>query len=221
MALNMGDTGDYGSETPQPVDAASVANGAFDQLSAGQGAVSASHSDRPASRYDARQESKPMNKAVIAVIVVGALLAIALSVFLFVRILNGSSAKTEEVVEQAVVSRDEGISYRGSIYSIAEGEESYYLEETSESGGQAISLGDLDGDPVCLVLFNGALIIPENLGDDTWDVMAYTIGSGWSKIMDEDGSPRGGEGEISEARLDGVSLVLVANDETVSVPLEW
>lgn len=228
MTMHVEDNNDYASDMPRPVDADSVANGSFEHLGEGQGAVSASQGARVSSHHHtphvSREESAPMSKRVVAVIIVGAILAISISVFLFVRILNtASSVKgAGDVVEQTVVAREEPISYRGYTYELVKGDKGYVLEETRDSGnGKMVSLGELSGEPVCLVLFNGALIIPENLDDGTWDVMAYTIGSGWSKIMDHEGNALGGEGAVSEATLDGATLKLQMEDGVVDVPLEW
>ncbi|MDO4798545.1 MAG: hypothetical protein Q4A01_11080 [Coriobacteriales bacterium] len=226
MTMHVEDNTDYRGDAPRPVDADSVANGSFEHLGEGQGAVSASQGARTASHHPhgSQEEGKPISKRVVAIIIVGAVLAIAVSVFLFVRILSAASAAKApgEVVEQTVVSREEPITYRGYTYELVKGNKGYALEETQDSGnGKMASLGDLPGDPVCLVLFNGALIIPENLEDGTWDVMAYTIGSGWSQIMDHDGNVLGGEGTIAEGTLDGSNLKLQVDDDVVDIPLEW
>ncbi len=229
------DMGEFENNTPRPVDADSVARGSFDRLEEGQGAVQASRSARPAPQHAAQhatqhvvhhaaqEEGKPISKKVVATIVVGAVAAIAVAVFLFVRILSASrSSENTPIVEQTVVSSEEAISYRGYTYDLAKGKDAYYLEETRESGnGEKVNLGDLKGEPVSLVLYDGALIIPENLPDGKWDVTAYTIGSGWSSIMDQEGNVRAGDGKIEEARLDGSTLKLQIDGEAVDIPLVW
>jgi hypothetical protein len=64
-------------------------------------------------------------------------------------------------------------------------------------------------------------VIPESLPDGTWDVLAYTIGSGWSKIMSDQKTAQTGTGTISEAHLDGSALRLVVDGSEVLVPLVW
>ena len=225
------DTGEFENNTPRPVDADSVARGSFDRLEEGQGAVQASRSARPApqhatqhvAHHAVQEEGKPISKKVAAAIVVGAVAAIAIAVFLFVRILSASrSSEKAPIVEQTVVSSEEAISYRGYTYDLAKGKDAYYLEETREAGaGEKVNLGDLKGEPVSLVLYDGALIIPENLPGEKWDVTAYTIGSGWSSIMDQEGNARAGDGKIEEARLDGSTLRLRIDGEAVDIPLVW
>lgn len=229
VAMLMGDTGEFGNVAPQPVDADSVERGSFSRLGEGQGVVSTSNgTHRPTSgasvaRHAKSVEAKPIGKHVIAIIVVGAVAAIALAVFLFVRILNAGGARQgQTVVEQTVVSQEDAIAYRGFSYALAQKDGKYVLVETAESGsGKTVELGDLPGAPACLVLYDGALIIPENLSDGSWDVMAYTIGSGWSSLMSSDGSTVGGSGTIGSGALEGSDLVLQVDGQTMRVPLEW
>jgi hypothetical protein len=203
-------------------------------LEEGQGAVQASRSARPTpqhaqhaaqhgAHHAAQEEGAPISKRVVAVIVVGAIVAIAIAVFLFVRILSASRSSADTtIVEQTVVSSEEAISYRGYTYDLAKGKDAYYLEETRETGnGEKVNLGDLKGEPVSLVLYDATLIIPENLPDGKWDVTAYTIGSGWSSIMDQEGNAQAGDGTIEEARLDGSTLKLQVDGEAVDIPLAW
>ena len=72
-----------------------------------------------------------------------------------------------------------------------------------------------------LVLYNGTIIIPESLDEGRWDVLAYTVGSGSSPVVDEDGNPVGGPGSIAKAELKGSSL-LVTDDagKVTTVSLE-
>ena len=79
----------------------------------------------------------------------------------------------------------------------------------------------IPGKPAQLVLYNGTIIIPESLDEGTWDVLAYTVGSGSSPVVDEDGSPVGGPGSIAKAELKGSSL-LVTDDagKVTTVSLE-
>jgi hypothetical protein len=72
-----------------------------------------------------------------------------------------------------------------------------------------------------MVLYDGAIIIPENLKDGTWDIMAYTIGSGWSQLMDQEGKATTGKGELTGVELNSTTLLLTVGSEHVEVPLVW
>ncbi len=237
MTVNAEDTGELGTNTPQPVHADSVSNGAFDKLEEGQGAVAASSRRKGAHAADGQrkgahaaagahvaddEEQLPIDRRTLIVVVVGALVAIAVIVVLFINVLNASPAKpaAEPEADKVVAQTGDSITSRGASYHIAKNGEKYQLMETRD-GGKDVSLGDLSGTPAGLVLYDGAVLIPENLADGKWDVMAYTIGSGWSQIMDRDGKPVSGEGSISDATLDGSTVVLTVNGNRVDVPLTW
>lgn len=216
--MHFDDTGDFGAKAPRPIDTATFNRGSFAQLGEGQGVVMGSRGGRKP------DGSQPMDKRVIALIIVGALVAIALMVSLVVGIFSASQTARDvsQTVEKMAVGFNESISYRGAAYELVEGDKGYQLVERSESSdGEQVVLGDLDGTPVCLVLYDGTLLVPENLKDGNWDVMAYTIGSGWSNLMGQDGEPCGGKGTITEGQLESTSLRLVVDGEGVSIPLVW
>lgn len=216
--MHFDDTGELDNKAPRPLDTATYERGTFAQLGEGQGAVMGS---RTGKRGD---EHQPMDKRVVALIVVGALVAIALMGYLVVGVFSAArtAQNVSDTVEKMAVGFNETISYRGSAYELVKDEKGYQLVEKSESSdGEQVVLGELDGTPVCLVLYDGTLIVPQNLKDGTWDVMAYTIGSGWSNLMGQDGEPCGGAGVISEGQLESTSLRLVIDGETERVPLVW
>lgn len=223
MALDLDDTEEIGGDAPRPIHAESVANGAFERLGEGQGAVATKRgSHQPAHSKEPAPEG--MSKRALVALVVGVLLAIALAVFLFVRVFVAPSAGPGKsaVVEQTEVGADEQISYRGVSYELVEDVQGMALVEVREaSGGQRVVLGNIPGAPVALILFDGSIVIPENLPGGTWDVLAYTIGSGWTQIMDQNGNAQAGTGTISQATLDGSTLRLVVDGAPVEVPLTW
>lgn len=224
MAMHMAHNDEFGEEAPLPVDASSVESGAFTKLEKGQGAVSAASKRSAGSSAMAEESTQPMDKRTMAIIVGGALAVIAIVVVLFVNILDAPGAADDQGAEpeQTAVAADESITSRGAKYELVENGGAYQLVEVHEGdSGQSVSLGDIPGTPVNLVLYDGALIIPENLSDGTWDVMAYTIGSGWSQIMDQEGNATAGSGTISEAQLEGSTVVLVVDGQRVDVPLVW
>lgn len=216
--MHFDDTGEFGNKAPLPIDTATYERGSFAQLGEGQGAVMGSRGGKRSAGH------QPMDKRIVALIVVGALVAIALMGYLAVGVFSAArtAQNVSDTVEKMAVGFNESISYRGSSYELVKGDKGYQLVEKSESGdGEQVVLGELDGTPVCLVLYDGTLIVPENLKDGTWDVMAYTIGSGWSNLMGQDGEPCGGTGAITEGQLESTSLRLVIDGEPVSIPLVW
>ena len=227
MAMHLDDTGELDREAPRPVDADSVARGAFNHLEEGEGAVSAAARRREDSQQRVQQHdntSLPMSRRTYGIIVGAAVVAIVVTVVVFVRALNGpeSSANQSAEVEQTAVAVDEDIVLRGGKYEIVQNEGTYQLVEIHEGdGGQRVLLGDIEGTPMSLILYDGALIIPENLSDGTWDVLAYTIGSGWSQITDQEGGAVGGTGTIDAATLEGSTVVLTTDGQRVEVPLVW
>ncbi len=227
MAMHLDDTGEMGENAPRPVDEKSVKNGAFSHLEQGQGAVTASaKAKHRAHDYDDRgaDEGAPLSKRALVIVCVVAALVIAIIVFVFVRILDGPtpSAKGTSEVEQTTVSADQGITSRGSTYKLAKNGDVYQLVEVHDAdNGQSVALGDLEGTPVSLVLYDGALIIPQNLSGGKWNVMAFTIGSGWSQLADHEGNNVGGSGTVEQAALEGSKLVLTIDGTRNEIPLEW
>lgn len=221
MALHMDDADEFGNKAPQPVDTASIERGSFERLGEGQGAVMAKGAGKGVGKGKSAIERPPLGKRTMVLLIVAAVLVVVLGVALLVRALNSSATtKAGQTVEQTVVGAADTIDYLGVSYALVERVGGYALAE-SKNGGQFVSLGDIPGEAAALVLFDGTLIIPENLSDGGWDVLAYTIGSGWSKIMDQDGNEQAGKGTISEARLDGSTLRLVVDGTSADVPLVW
>jgi Na+-transporting methylmalonyl-CoA/oxaloacetate decarboxylase gamma subunit len=227
MALHMDDTEGLDDEAPQPIDAESVANGSFERISKDQGARSASHALHDVTkgeRHTSEDDRVPLNKRSLIVIGVAAVVAIVVIVVMVMRILSASAPapSNSSEPEQVAMSADAQISNRGSSYKLVEQEGKYQLLEVrGAGGGQNVVLGDLKGTPANLVLYDGAIIVPENLADGTWDVAAYTIGSGWSQIMDQEGKAVAGEGSVQDAQLEGSTLVLTVDGARVNVPLVW
>lgn len=223
MALRMDDTGEIEGKAPRPIDADSVARGRFKHLQEGQGAISAS------SRYRTADEAQdaltlPISKRALVLVCVAALLAIAVAVIAFVRVLDAPAPAVEQVVEPTRMAAevDQGIVSRGVTYELVDEGGVYQLVETvSEGDDKSVPLGGLEGTPAGLILYDGAIIIPQNLDDDTWNVVAYTIGSGWSHIMDRSGDVVAGNGTVTDADLDGSVAVLTVDGTRVEVPLAW
>jgi hypothetical protein len=218
---SVGDVYGYDGVAPQPVDAETVANGTFERLEEGQGAVSAG---RRAGAHLADDKDEELDKRTITLLAAGMLVALIVVVVFVVSRLNAPAQIEEppEVPEQTVVAKDQGVTVRGYSYRLKEKGGKYQLmEESQTSGADPVSLGDLPGTPAGMVLYDGAIIIPENLKDGTWDIMAYTIGSGWSQLMDQEGKATTGKGELTGVELNSTTLLLTVGSEHVEVPLVW
>jgi hypothetical protein len=218
---SVGDVYGYDGVAPQPVDAETVANGTFERLEEGQGAVSAG---RRAGAHLADDKDEELDKRTITLLAAGMLVALIVVVVFVVSRLNAPAQIEEppEVPEQTVVAKDQGVTVRGYSYRLKEKGGKYQLmEESQTSGADPVSLGDLPGTPAGMVLYDGAIIIPENLKDGTWDIMAYTIGSGWSQLMDQEGKATTGKGELTGVELNSTTLLLTVGSERVEVPLVW
>lgn len=105
---------------------------------------------------------------------------------------------------------DENIIYHGLTYYIEQGSDGVYtLMSAPKKGSQdATALCKLSGTPVQMLLYNGALVIPENKSDGTWDIIAYTMGLGAepTQVTDKDGAALVKQGSISRVKLEGASL---------------
>lgn len=226
MALNMDDTEELELDAPRPVDADSVANGSFDMLNGDQGAKSVTRGKHAAyaAGHVGGEEAQPLNRRMLVIIGVAAIVAISVIVVLFVRVLSASPSTVDESEsEQVAVSADEQVSNRGSSYELVQNSEGTYqlVEAVGAGGGTNVVLGDIPGTPANLVLYDGAILIPENLKDGTWDVLAYTIGSGWTQIMDQEGRIISATGTIEDAQLEGTTIVLTVDGQRYEVPLVW
>ena len=96
-----------------------------------------------------------------------------------------------------------------------------FSQSYSDKHPARLAVFDFDGTPVQLVLYNGALIIPENL-DGSWDVLSYTIGAGAlpTQVMGPDDNPVTGEGSIDSVKLSDPNLVVTdSSGKTTNVAL--
>ena len=112
------------------------------------------------------------------------------------------------VAQTSVGANDDGISVAGSSYSTRQGDSGWEL--VKGEGDDATVVAQLSGSPVALCLHEGTLFVPENLSDGTWDVICYVVadGSTPAQLLNGDGQPVVGSGELSAAELDGDSLVV-------------
>ena len=165
--------------------------------------------------------AKPARGVLIGV-AIGALVVILGGFFILRGILGGfaredvpvDSSRPEEIqqvdvtVDSATGAVESGsIAYYDETFSVVALEGGTAVMATDESGNQR-TLFALSGTPATLLLYDGILLVPENLSDG-WDVIAYVLGaeSQASPIVIDD-APVSGQGEIVEAYLDGSELVV-------------
>lgn len=217
---SLDDTDELGANAPRPIDAESLDRGGFQQLSKGEGAVKA---ERKGSKQRKTEDVPTLSRPMMIGLVVAALAIIALCVALFLRAVYVPMVP-EKLPEptRAETTIGESLTYRGSTYALTQKDGTYTLTESNTEGdGNKIELGALPGTPLALVLFDGSILLPENMADGTWNVATYTVGTGWSHMANQNGEVIGGPGTISEAKLEGSALRLTVDGQVVDVPLEW
>ena len=167
---------------------------------------------RNVSSHDVALESSGRSrKVLIGLFLAAAVVIVALAV-LVARAWNSTPSEVEPStrVERTEASADEGVSYDGYSYTTAETDGGTYVFVRTSEDGSSLTLCELSGEPVSVVLCDGAFCIPENLSDGTWDVIVYTMGDGSvaTQLVGSDGSAVTGTGTLSAAMLDGTDLVL-------------
>ncbi len=115
---------------------------------------------------------------------------------------GGMSAKAQ-------VAIDQNIEYEGSTYLLQKRDDGTYELARQDKDGSSTSLFDCSGEPVQLILLNGTLLVPENVGDG-WDVLAYMVGASsvGSQVVDGDGNAIVGQGSIQSVEMGKNSLVV-------------
>ncbi|WP_210388964.1 hypothetical protein [Olsenella sp. HMSC062G07] len=181
-----------------------------DALSASRRAWAEEHGDDP--------------RAVMVGVALAALLVIAGGFLLFKALIGqpptsvgeGSDAAQPEQQQTAAVSVDMqtgavdsgSIDYLDETFSMVNIEGSAAVVATDKAGNQR-TLFKLSGVPTGLLLYNGIILVPENL-DDGWDVISYVVdGESQAGPIMVDGAPVHGDAEIDDAYLDGSELVVV------------
>ena len=136
-----------------------------------------------------------------------------------------AAPQAEADMPQQQVAPEVAIEYRGMKYYIQEKDDGSHVlsaKAANSSQDDASELAQIKGTPIQLILYNGALLIPENLSDGTWDVLAYTFspGSVPSAVVDAQGAPIVGTGELVKAELRDPHLVVTdANHKETSISL--
>lgn len=237
------------TDAPRPIGVDPEATGSFEKLDAGEGAIltTRENADDAADaarehlsgtagmrRLDAKDlpqlerredEAKAKrSRKMIALLVVLTAAVILGAIYLFSRLLATPASNTNQgPVEQTQTDVSSKVEYYGVTYYLQQGDDGSWqlMRQSEDEGAQAQQLGSLQGTPVTIVLYNGALLIPENKSDGTWDVLSYVLGSGWSQLVDSDGNAYSGQGSINSATLDGSQLTITSDGGSTTIPLEW
>jgi hypothetical protein len=158
----------------------------------------------------ARAKGKPNNKVVLAILLVAVLIGAAGFLF-FGNVLNSVQAGGKKPgVEQTVVDPGSSVAFGGYTYSLSQDQGgAWSVVRKLEDGTGAAALFALPGTPFKLVLWKDTILVPENLAD-SWDVMVYTIadGSEPARYALPDGTLVGGQGSLTDVRLEGDALTL-------------
>ena len=207
----------YTDDFDREVKASPMASDSITKLHSGEGA-------RAFSAKPKKRTSSTPTRGILIGVALAAIVVIAAGFLLFRTILgdrpqgagDGTPGAAQEEVQQAEVSVDPAtgavesgtIEYMGETYSLVALEGTSAVVSTDESGNQR-SLFVLRGTPVCVLFYDGILLIPENLPDG-WDVISYVVGaeSQASPIMKDEEAFKG-TGEITDAHLEGSELVVV------------
>ena len=185
-------------------------------------AVRMSTAGRP--KVEHRDVAVESNKRVFLVLGIAALAMVAIVGWLLTKALTSVEEVQEHpITEQTQAAVEEGIEYRGTTYTVVGRDGgTYALVSVSEGSEEQAVLYELPGTPVSLILYNTVFIIPENLPDNTWDLIAHPLGGGsvTQQVTDADGNPIVGEGEISEATLSGDTIqIATTSGESFDVSL--
>lgn len=203
-------------DAPRPINVDPAVTGSFSTIRDGQGAVVTTRETASAAagvrrRRAARPAPTRAPRGVIAGIIVAVIVVIGLATCAVRSIVDPAPSGDEAqaaAAQTSVGANDGGISVAGSSYSTRQGDSGWEL--VKGEGDDATVVAQLSGSPVALCLHEGTLFVPENLSDGTWDVICYVVadGSTPAQLLNGDGQPVVGSGELSAAELDGDSLVV-------------
>lgn len=238
-----GDQENHMGDAPRPIGAEASASGSFARISAEDGARVTTRVNASESASHRLENSRPMeavrmstagrpkverhevtvksNSRVFIGLAVGALLVLLVVGTLLTRaLLSVETVPEQGIEEQAQATDNEGIEYRGVTYAVAKQDDGYALTSISGESDKPAVLCKLKGapvgDPYVLILYNTVFIIPENLDDGTWDLLAYPLGGGSVAqcVTDGEGQPVVGQGQIETAVLSGDVVEVTTTDGT-------
>lgn len=157
--------------------------------------------------HHARMEQKKPSPLHIALCMLALLVVCAVAFVLvqnYLQHLAASSATDDEEMQQ--VDSEASIEYKDINYYIREKDDGTRVLASKPVGGtqeDESELAQLNGSALSLFLYKRTLIIPENLDDGSWDVVAFTIGAGAlpTRVVGADGEAVVGKGELAHASL--------------------
>lgn len=169
----------------------------------------------------ARHEQKKAKISLLQILglAVAIIAVVAVLLFVFSRC-AGSVADNPAALSLISVSGTQAapgqtLTYDGESYELTEKDGSWKLVSPSADNDELMALA---GKPVVLMANDEWLLVPENLDDGTWDVMAIRIAEGAVAVKVPDAA---GEGKATKAEIDDATLVVTTEaGETVSIPLE-
>ena len=241
-----GDQETHMGDAPRPIDVDPSETGSFRRISAEEGARLTTRANASETASFRAQKVRPVeavrmstagrpkvehhevevksNKRVFIILGIAALIGVAIGGMLLGRALSSvENIKENPVSEQVQATGAEGIEYRGAIYALTQQPDGKQtLTVTSEGSSTPAVLCELPGQPVTLILYNTVFIIPENLPDGTWNIIAHPLGDGGvtQPVTDAEGNPIIGQGEIAQATLAGDAVqVVTATGEQVTISL--
>ena len=228
--LHMGDA-------PAPIGVNPSESGSFSRITAAEGARVTTRANASETASFRAQGTRPIeavrmsagrplvehheaavetNGRVFAILGVAALLVVLFFGWLIVRAFGSVDKEPVTVIaEQVQAGATDTIEYRGVNYALTQlNDGSYALTTTSEDQEGSATLCELKGTPVALILYDTAFIMPENLSDGTWDLVAYHLGGGsvTQRVTGGDGNPIIEEGEIADASLSGDDIKITTTE---------
>lgn len=181
-------------------------------------AVRMSTAGRP--HVERRETEVKSNARVFAALGIAAVLVVGIVGWIVTRaLLSVEEAPKKQVSEQTQALGEGGIEYRGTTYRFTKQKSGKYALVSSTEGqeGEAV-VCELEGTPVTLILYNTVFVVPENLPDGTWDLIAHPLGGGGvtQQVTNGGGEPIIGHGEIKSALLvdDAIQVTTVSGDRT-------
>lgn len=234
-------------DAPRPIDVDPSETGSFQRIEAKDGARVTTRANASQTASFRLENARPMeavrmssagrphverheaevktNKKVFVLLALAAVLVVGGTGWLISRALGSVNAEeTPGEVEQTQVDPGKGIQYHDVTYMLTQQDTGVYaLTSTSEGSEKPAVIYELKGTPVALVLYNTIFIVPENLPDGTWDIIAHPLGGGsvTQQVTDGSGQPIVRQGEITDARLSGSEILIsTADGGSFTVSLE-